>query len=288
MANGWQTPCRPRHTPPVETTTVTVGEPIRLSSGDVVDDGAERSYFSPLFSTDVVTNVAVPTITPVLPTQGCGTGVVVAPGGGFHALSINSEGFDVARWLAERGVAAFVLKYRLVPSGDDAVAEMFQKGIANVEADIARAAPLAGEDGIAAMRLVRAQAATFGVDPSRLGIVGFSAGGNVALQTAYAPDAAARPDFVAAIYSSLRGIDAQDPPAGSGPMFIVAASNDQLGLAPDSLEIYRRWYGAGLPVELHMYASGGHGFGMRKQGLASDTWVDRFGDWLDGSGLLAM
>ena len=272
--------------------SVTIGDPIRLHDGPAPGSEAwtheELAYFSDAFQTEVVTNVVVPTLTPVLPERGTGTAVIVAPGGGFHALSINSEGFDVARWLAERGVAAFVLKYRLVPSGDDAVAEFGEKMATDptlVAKHIDDVAPLAAADGEAAVRLVRDRAARFEVRDDRVGFVGFSAGGNVAMRVAYSTDELARPDFVAPIYAAGRGLDLADPPSGSGPMFVVAATDDQLGLAADAIRIYERWRTAELPVELHVYARGGHGFGMRTQGLPSDTWIDRFGDWLTASGL---
>ena len=211
-----------------------------------------------------------------------GTAVVVAPGGGFHALSINSEGFEVADRLAAAGIAAFVLKYRLVPGGHDPVAEMVDKAMAGgskVEDDMAAVAPLAGADGEAAMRLVRDRADEFGIDPERVGFMGFSAGGNVAARIAYSADPAVRPAFVAPIYASTRGIEIGDPPEGSGPMFLVVATDDELGLTDDSIALYERWRAAGLPVELHAYAQGGHGFGMRTQQLPSDRWIDRFLDW---------
>ncbi|MDY7103214.1 MAG: alpha/beta hydrolase [Actinomycetota bacterium] len=248
---------------------------------------AERAYFSEIFATDVVTNVVVPTLTPVLPADGCGTAVIVAPGGGYHSLSINSEGFDVAHWLAARGVAAFVLKYRLVPSGEDAVAELIEKmSTGGAAADMEAAGRLAGADAAVAVRHVRAHSDDYAIDPGRVGFLGFSAGGNVTLRVAYADDADARPDFVAPIYAAARGLDLTTPPEGSGPMFLVAATDDELGLAADSIAAWESWRAAGLPVELHLYARGGHGFGMRTQGLPSDTWIERFGDWLGATGLL--
>lgn len=270
---------------------VSIGEPIRLYDGPAPGSEAwtheERTYFSEGFQTDVVTNVVVPTLTPVLPEHGTGAAVIVAPGGGYHALSINSEGFDVARWLADRGVAAFVLKYRLVPSGEDAVAELAEKSANDPEQvgrDMERVAPLAAADGEAAVRLVRDRAAGFGVASDRVGFMGFSAGGNVTMRVAYASDVHARPDFLAPIYAAARDDELADPPPGSGPMFVAAATDDHLGLATHSIRIYERWRGAGLPVELHMYARGGHGFGMRRQHLPSDTWIDRFGEWLADAG----
>jgi acetyl esterase/lipase len=249
----------------------------------------ERRYFSDIFGTDVVTNVVEPTLTPVVPRAGCGTAVIVAPGGGFHSLSIEREGFDVARRLVEWGVTAFVLKYRLVPSGNDAVAELVAKLAAGgdlADAEMAQAALLATSDAEMAVRLVRSRSAEYGVDPDRVGFIGFSAGGTVAVRVAYAEDDGARPDFVAPIYASLGGFELGPPPGASGPVFVAAATNDPLGLADDAVAIYDRWRASGRMAELHMYAHGGHGFGMAEQGLPSDTWIDRLGDWLTAVGLI--
>ena len=247
----------------------------------------ERRYWSDLWATDVVANVVVPTLTPVRPAaEATGTAVVVAPGGGFHALSIDSAGFAVADRLAAAGITAFVLTYRTVPGGDDPVAEMIDKAMAGgtrVYDDMDAAAPMAGADGETAMRLVRARADEFGVDPNRVGFMGFSAGGNVAVRVAYTSDPAARPNFVAPIYAATRGIEMGEPPEGSGPMFLTVATDDELGLTADSIALYEQWRTAKLPVELHAYARGGHGFGMRVQQLPSDSWIDRFLDWCAAS-----
>ena len=266
------------------------GERIPLYPGPVPGSEdwshTEREYHSEIFNTQVVTNVANPSLEVFLPEHGNGTAVVIAPGGGFHALSINSEGVDVANWLAARGVAAFVLRYRLVPSGDDAVAEMVAKPAEQRAADMARVAPLAGADGLAAMRLVRDRAQAFGVDPARVGFMGFSAGGAVTMTVALDYDAESRPAFVAPIYAGAARLADINVPANAPPMFIVAASDDQLGLAAESVRIYQSWLAAGKAVEMHLYAGGGHGFGMRRQGLPSDSWIDRFGEWLAASGFL--
>lgn len=262
-------------------------EPIRLYDTDAAGSegwpDVERQFLSELWETEVVTNVAVPTLVPVRPSgEADGSAVVVAPGGGFFALSIESEGFAVAARLADSGITSFVLKYRLVPGGHDPVAELSERmmaGDATVFDDMAAASVLAGADGEEAVRVVRAGAAGFGVDPDRVGCMGFSAGGNVAMRTVYSSDPAARPNFVAPIYPTNRGIELADPPEGSGPMFLAVATDDELGLAPDSLALYERWRTAHLPVELHAYARGGHGFGMRVRNVPSDTWIDRYLDW---------
>jgi acetyl esterase/lipase len=250
----------------------------------------EKEYFSPIFNTQVVTNVAQPTLTAYLPdpASASGTAVIIAPGGGFHALSINSEGVDVARWLNARGVAAFVLKYRLVPTGEDGVKEMMEKSRDNAKmaADMSAAAPLAVADGLAAVSYVRRHAAEFGVSPQRVGLMGFSAGGTVATAVAFQYTAESRPDFVAPVYPYLGAVKKADVRPDAPPLFVAAATDDQLGLAPDSVSLYSQWIAAKKAAELHLYSKGGHGFGMRKQNLPSDRWIERFGDWLQVQGLL--
>ena len=270
---------------------MSVGDPIRLYDGPAPGSegwtDVERRYWSRLWATEVVANVVVPTLTPVRPVGAATrTAVVVAPGGGFHALSIDSEGFEVADRLARAGITAFVLQYRTVPGGDDPVAELVDKvmgGGTRMYDDMAAVAPLAAADGETAVRLVRSRAAEFGIDPNRLGFIGFSAGGNVAVRVAYSSDPAARPNFVAPIYAATRGLELGEPPEGSGPMFLAVATDDELGLTSDSIALYERWRAAKLPVELHAYARGGHGFGMRVQELPSDSWIDRLLDWCAAS-----
>ncbi len=244
----------------------------------------EKDYFSPIFNTQVVTNVVNPTLTVYLPEAANDkkTAVIVCPGGGFHALSINSEGVDVAKWLNARGIAAFVLKYRLVPTGADGVQEMMAKSSnpQKMQADMEPVVPLAIADGIAAVTYVRKHAREFGVSPQHVGLMGFSAGGTVAAAVAFAYTGDSRPDFVAPIYPYMGAIKESDVPKDGPPLFIVAATNDQLGLAADSIKLYSKWIQAGKSAELHMYSKGGHGFGMRKQNLPSDTWIERFGEWL--------
>lgn len=249
----------------------------------------EKQFFSSTFNTEVVTNVSKPTLTAYLPNpdNSNGTAVIIAPGGGYHALSINSEGVEVAKWLNERGVAGFVLKYRLFPTGEDGTKELMEKAAdrVKVRADMASVAPFAGADGLAAVRYLREHAGDFGIAKDRIGFMGFSAGGGVTAHVMFNYDAESRPDFVAPIYAGLVDTN-QKAPDDAPPMFIMAATDDPLGLAKDSVALYNIWYEAGKSVEMHLYARGGHGFGMRKQNLPSDTWIDRFGEWLAVQGLL--
>lgn len=239
-----------------------------------------------MWNTRIVYNVSQPSLTVFKPEAGKanGTGVVVCPGGGFHALSIDSEGFDVARWLAARGITAFVLKYRLVPSKtDDPTKEIMQKG-AQMETDVKAVVPLAMADGLAAMKYVREHAGEYGIQPDRIGIIGFSAGGTVTASVAYNYDAASKPAFVAPIYLQYTWAPKKDVPADAPPLFLLAATDDQLGLAPHSVQMYQHWTAAKKQAEMHLFQKGGHGFGMRTQNLPTDGWIERFGDWLKAQG----
>jgi acetyl esterase/lipase len=244
--------------------------------------------FSAAWQTRVVSNVIDPTLTTYRPEPGQsnGSAVVICPGGGFHALSIDSEGIEVARRLVARGMTAFVLKYRLVACYTaDPGAEMMAKSAPEMDGACAPVIPLAVADGLAAMAYVRAHAAEYGVDPERVGILGFSAGGTVAASVAYNYEATSRPAFVGAIYLGFVRAITTAVPADAPPLFALAATDDQLGLAPDSVALYTAWTGAGTSAELHLYAAGGHGFGMRTQGLPSDRWIELFETWLEGIGI---
>ena len=136
------------------------------------------------------------------------------------------------------------------------------------------------------MALVRSRAGELNVSADRIGFMGFSAGGAVAATVAFQYDEANRPDFVAPIYAAIAWLGDTPVREDAPPAFIVAATDDQLGLAKDSVALYNKWLNAGHSVELHMYAAGGHGFGMRKPGIPSDKWIKRFGDWMEAQGLL--
>jgi len=204
------------------------------------------------------------------------------------ALSITSEGTDVAKYLAAKGVTAFVLKYRLAHTGEDATQE-FTNLIADRQKfvdTVGKVIPLSIADGQAAVTFVRQHASEWGISADRVGIIGFSAGGEVATGVAFRYKPEGRPAFVAPIYpATTRFKDASVPP-DAPPMFIAAATDDQLGLAPDSIALYEKWRQAQKSVELHMYAKGGHGFGMHLHNIPTDHWIDRFADWLALQGLL--
>jgi acetyl esterase/lipase len=258
--------------------------------GSTGENYPEKQYFSKIWNTDVVANVTKPSLMVFKPAPELrnGTAAVICPGGGFMALSITSEGTEVAKYLAERGVTAFVLKYRIAHTGEDATQEFVamlgdKQKFHEMSGKIV---PLAVADGLAAVTYVRQHASEWGVSPDRVGIVGFSAGGavtaGVALQ--YAPEG--RPAFVAPIYAGGATFQGVPVPPDAPPMFVAAATDDSLGLAPESVALYERWMGARKSAELHIYARGGHGFGMRKQNLPADHWIDRFAEWMEFEGWL--
>jgi acetyl esterase/lipase len=242
------------------------------------------------WNTPVVYNVADPTLTVIKPEAGKanGTAVIICPGGGFFALSIENEGLGVARWLATKGVTCFVLKYRLAKaSGDDPIKDFNASfGDKDLQAKQLASVPMAIADGKQAIAYVRKNAATLGIDPKKIGIMGFSAGGTVAGSAGFGYTADSRPDFVAPIYAFLppemQGTVAADAP----PLFVAVASDDQIGLQPHSVALYNKWNTAKRSAELHVYYKGGHGFGIRKQGQPSDAWADEFAAWLGFQGFL--
>jgi acetyl esterase/lipase len=258
--------------------------------GSTQENYPEKEYFSKIWHTEVVTNVTKPSLMVYKPSPEMrnGTAIVICPGGGFMALSINSEGIEVAKYLTARGVTAFVLKYRLAHTGEDATQE-FMAMIADrqkFEEKVGAVIPLAVDDGLAAVTYVRKHAAEFGVSPDRVGIIGFSAGGAVTAGVAFHYTPEGRPAFLAPIYAGGETFMDAVVPADAPPMFIAAATDDQLGLAPESVALYQKWTAAHKSAELHIYAKGGHGFGMRKQGLPTDHWIDRFAEWMEMEGWL--
>lgn len=240
-----------------------------------------------IWNTKLVYNVVEPSLTAYLPPYylATGTAVIIAPGGGFHALSIDSEGIDVAKWLNTKGIAAFVLKYRLARSlSNEPAKEYMEKE--TVEEDAREVAPLAMMDGLKAIQYLRDHAEDFEIDPNKIGFMGFSAGGALTMNVAINATAESRPNFIAPIYPWDVGVIGIKVPKDTTPAFIVVALDDPLDLAPRSLDIYQKWTAAGQQAELHVYQNGGHGFGMRTQNLPSDTWIERFGDWLHVQGYL--
>jgi acetyl esterase/lipase len=247
----------------------------------------EAHQFNELFKTEVVFNVAQPSMLlfEADKAKTNGTVIVVAPGGGFQSLSINREGIDVAKKLAENGITAVVLKYRLLETKSNDPAKEMMENIKDRKAFDAKTEPIkvmAGEDIKTAITYIRNHAKELNINPEKLGVIGFSAGASVILESVlHSKDASTLPNFAASIYGgpSQEILDTEIPKS-TLPLFICAASDDQLKLAPKSVLLYNKWLEAGQPTELHLYEKGGHGFGMGKQNLPVDKWSDVYFDWL--------
>lgn len=230
-----------------------------------------------------ITNVHHPSITPYLPDpdKHTGTAVIICPGGGHAKLCVGHEGFALGEWFRERGIAAFILKYRLSKEPGSTY---------TLEGH-------AMDDTRRAIRLVRSRAAEWGIKPDRIGILGFSAGGELAAYSAMQSDpgkadatdpierAGSRPDFQALIYPGKSGTFT----AGKGmpPVFIACGYGDRPDIAEGMASLYLKYKAAGVKAELHIYANAGHGFGYRPDAKgAAAAWPERFREWLADSGLL--
>lgn len=238
----------------------------------------------------VVRNVTRPTITPFLPDpkKATGAAVVVAPGGAFMLLAIEPEGWKVAQALADRGIAAFVLKYRIMPTPveiDAANAYINQKVGASMS-DPTKSPELhyaqSTQDALAALALVRSRATEWNIDPKRVGMIGFSAGAMTSLNVVLEAKPGQGPNFFGYIYGPQAAVVV---PADAPPMFNAIAYNDEL-FPMMGFPIAEAWHRATRRVETHAYGRGGHGFGAGRPGTTSKMMLDQFAAWLDMEGFL--
>jgi len=261
----------------------------------------------------VIANVSDPTLTVYLPDPAIATGAaaIIAPGGALRALAIDNEGTKVAEWLNSRGIAGFVLKYRTrqqeaatgrggPPAGRGGAAAGPAGGagrgagpgagprqeivIVNANANpapddaaLTEVLEFAVADARAAMRLVRANAADWRVDPARVGIIGFSAGGGVAVGATLGERSDGTPDFLVSVYGpSLQDVIV---PADAPPLF-VAVGATHFNVTSGCLALFSVWRAAGKPAEIHVYDGVSAGFGMSQRGLPVDGWIERLHEWL--------
>lgn len=275
---------------------------IPLNTGGVEGQTAPESWFRQ-WGEPMARNISAATLTPFLPdpAKANGAAVIVAPGGGFRWLSMHNEGWKVAQALADRGVAAFVLKYRLQPTGET---------IADLERAMGRTFAVAGsppagssgdapaattppprpprpeptmqlQDAEAAYALILARAQEWGVDTKRLGMVGFSAGAGLTMHCTL-NSKSMKLAFIGPIYGGMGPVEV---PKDAPPMFAAIATNDFLFRG--QFGVVKSWFDAGIPVEFHLYQNGGHGFGLGYPGHTSNKWFDAFMHWLDINGFLA-
>jgi acetyl esterase/lipase len=259
----------------------------------------ESEFTSPPFVGLMVRNVVDPTLTVFKPAKPNGTAVIVCPGGGYHWLSYQTEGTEVAEWLAARGVTAFVLKYRLVDTGptmedlmkaaqelrniiEKMTTDSGRTGMPKFSESMMKVMPLAVADGVQAMKYVRQHVSDFSIYPNKIGMIGFSASAGVELGTVRKGDSSSEPNFAGYIYGGdTRG---EKIPANAPPLFILSAADDPI--AANNPDLIKQWKAASKSVELHIYSAGGPGFGMQKRNMPVDTWIERFGDWLKYQGFM--
>lgn len=210
-----------------------------------------------------------------------GTAVIIAPGGGHRELWIDHEGYRPAKWFCDRGIAAFVLKYHLAYDSNSTY---------TIDKDEL-------EDIQRAIRLVRSRSKEWNIDPGKIGVMGFSAGGEVAALSAMRFDSgnkfavdpvdrqSSRPDFQALFYPG--GTNKMDAVKNAPPLFIAGGSNDSPEMVEGMTKIYLKYKQSGLSAELHIYANTGHGFGMRSSNIGPVAgWPERFTEWLSAIGLM--
>ncbi|HQH38054.1 MAG TPA: alpha/beta hydrolase [Anaerolineae bacterium] len=265
---------------------------IEIGTAPLPDATAQEAWHSQ-YGSQFARNVTVATITPFLPdpASASGAAVVVAPGGGFFTLSMENEGWDVARALVKHGVAAFVLKYRLTqtPADMDEFKRSMDEMFSNTERRPPRPDPeqmkvyLAPqlEDSCAAFALIRNRAATWKIDPDRIGMVGFSAGAMLTMATALVGENA-KPAFIGDIYGPLASITVPDD---APPLFVALAADDPF-FGDSGFGLIESWRAAKKPVEFHLYEQGGHGFGMYPKETTSTGWFNAFVSWLTMHGMV--
>jgi acetyl esterase/lipase len=253
----------------------------------------------------MIRDVQTPTLSAFWPQQASRdmSAVIICPGGGFRFLGWQTEGTDLAKWLAARGVAAFVLKYRLVPTATDPrqfgrqmteFMSEFSQAVADgrsprsldemlPDAASLRTRALASADAREAVKVVRRHALDWGIEADRIGMLGFSAGGFLVTDVIQADDPAARLDFAALIYGGELGN--RNIPADAPPLFMVVAGDDPW-MSGLSRQLFSKWAATGKPIELHYFHEGGHGFGTMKQGLPVDQWPRLLAGWLASQKLM--
>jgi acetyl esterase/lipase len=263
---------------------------IPLDTGGVEGQAAKETWYKQ-WNHPFVRNVSHATLTPFLPdpAKANGAAVIVAPGGGFRILSMGDEGWEVAHALNEHGVAAFVLKYRLVPTEPEWA--KFNEGNPltaptpgakpGAPPDFSEIIKLPLADATAAFKLVRAHAKEWHIDPKRIGMMGFSAGAGTTM-AATLQSTENKPAFIAPIYGSQKAVDV---PADAPPMFVALASDDPL-FGNNEYGLVTAWKNAKRPVEFHLYQNGGHGFGLGHPPKTSAGWFPQFMLWMESNGFL--
>jgi acetyl esterase/lipase len=220
-----------------------------------------------------IADVSQPTVTVYLPAKerANGTGIVICPGGGYQHLAIDKEGHDIARWLNTIGIAGIVLKYRLPGS---------MRGAPQTDIhQVADKIHISLEDAEAAIKLARENAAKWNLKPNAIGMMGFSAGGHLAAMMGMIAPPDVKPDFLVLGYPAIpAGLDVT---SATPRTFLVAADDDMsVNAAENAGRFFAALKAAKVPAELHIYSTGGHGFGIVKSGKTSAAWPGALVAWL--------
>lgn len=209
--------------------------------------------------------------------------MIICPGGGLFFSAYEKEGVKLAKKLALNGITAIVLKYRTYPRKGSVIkwaGTLSDKP--QVEIDSAKIIlPFSTKDALTAIEVMREKAAKYNINPNKIGLMGFSAGGAVTMEAAYTSTSKNQPNFIAPIYPWMDIVEEQKVPSNNPPAFIVCANNDEFREIPtSSVQIYQDWIQAEAKVELHMFSEGGHGFGMNKINSPVDRWSQLLVDWI--------
>ena len=206
--------------------------------------------------------------------------MIICPGGALFFSAYEKEGVKLAKKLALNGITAIVLKYRTYPRKGSVIE--WQRTLKTQTAiDSAKTIlPYSSKDALNAIEVIRNNASKYNINPNKIGLMGFSAGGAVTMEAAYTSISKNQPNFIAPIYPWMLIVDKQKVPLNKPPAFISCANDDPLMLATPSVQIYQDWISAGAEAELHMFSKGGHGYGMNKINAPVDRWSQLLIDWI--------
>lgn len=259
-------------------------EVIKLYPGKA--PGSENWTMKEFEEKGTIYNVTDPTLTVYRPAQPNGIGVIVCPGGGYQILCMESEGTNIAKKLAERGFTAFVLKYRIAQNGKQTLKDClmdiwFKKSSARLDSIYHSVEPLMTQDGMEAVKYVRAHAKDYGIDQHKIGITGFSAGGTETMLVTVNGSGDSAPDFAMPVYAYM-ATDKLKVPEKKIPVLILHATDDSTVDVSCSLAIFNAWHKAGQKVEMHLFQEGNHGFvGSDKPNTATQEWLDLMTNWMN-------
>ncbi|MDC1048564.1 alpha/beta hydrolase [Flavobacteriaceae bacterium] len=208
--------------------------------------------------------------------------IIICPGGGLFFSAYEKEGTKLALKLALNGITAIVLKYRTYPRKGSVIEwskTLWDKP--QMEIDSAKLIlPFSSKDALSAIEEIRINAKKYKINPNKIGLMGFSAGGAVTMESAYTSTSRNQPNFIAPIYPWMDIVDKQKVPLNKPPVFVSCANDDPFKLAASSVKIYQDWILAGAKAELHMFSNGGHGYGMNKIDAPVDRWSQLLIDWI--------